>query len=37
MAVISEVMMRGISPAQYDTVRERARWLEQPPEGWSRT
>jgi len=33
MAVIAEVTLRGISREQYDAVRERAGWLDRPPEG----
>jgi ketosteroid isomerase-like protein/predicted ester cyclase len=33
MAVIAEVTLRGITPEQYDAVRERAGHLEQMPEG----
>jgi len=33
MAVVVHVMLRGVSPAQYDAVRERAGWIEQPPTG----
>ncbi|MGN6761548.1 MAG: nuclear transport factor 2 family protein [Leifsonia sp.] len=33
MAVIVEVTLRGITPEQYDAVRERVGWVERPPEG----
>lgn len=33
MAVVVHVTLRGVSPEQYDAVRERAGWLEQPPAG----
>ena len=33
MAVVAHVTLRGVSPAQYDAVRERCGWLEQPPAG----
>src|SRR5436853_65844 len=33
MAVIAEVTLRGITPEQYDAVRDRAGHLEQVPEG----
>jgi ketosteroid isomerase-like protein len=33
MAVVAHVTLRGVTPAQYDAVRERAGWIEQPPTG----
>src|SRR4051794_8359717 len=33
MAVVVSVTLRGITPEQYDDVRERAGWIEQPPTG----
>jgi ketosteroid isomerase-like protein len=33
MAVIAEVTLRGITPEQYDAVRERTGWLERTPAG----
>jgi uncharacterized protein len=33
MAVIAEVTLRGVSPEQYDAVRERTGWLTQLPDG----
>jgi ketosteroid isomerase-like protein len=33
MAVVVHVKLRGVTPAQYDAVRERAGWIEQPPTG----
>lgn len=33
MAVVVHVTLRGVTPAQYDAVRERAGWIEQPPAG----
>ena len=33
MAVAVHVKLRGVTPAQYDAVRERAGWIEQPPTG----
>lgn len=33
MAVIAEVTLRGITPEQYDAIRERTGWLEREPEG----
>jgi ketosteroid isomerase-like protein len=33
MTVITEVLLRGVSPAEYDAVREQARWLEEAPVG----
>src|SRR4051812_22201495 len=33
MAVVVHVKLRGVTAAQYDAVRERAGWLEQPPTG----
>ena len=33
MAVAVHVTLRGVTPAQYDAVRERAGWIEQPPTG----
>jgi len=33
MAVVVHVTLRGVTPAQYDAVREQAGWIEQPPTG----
>ncbi len=33
MALVVHVTIRGVTPAQYDAVRERAGWIEQPPAG----
>jgi ketosteroid isomerase-like protein len=33
MAVIAEVVLRGVSREQYDAVRERTGWLERTPDG----
>jgi ketosteroid isomerase-like protein len=33
MAVIAEVTLRGVTPEQYDAVRERTGWLERTPAG----
>jgi hypothetical protein len=33
MAVIAHVVLRGVSPEQYDRVRAEAKWLEQVPDG----
>jgi ketosteroid isomerase-like protein len=33
MAVVVHVTLQGVTPAQYDAVRERAGWIEQPPAG----
>ena len=33
MAVVVHVVLRGVSPEQYDAVRAEVRWLEEPPEG----
>jgi ketosteroid isomerase-like protein len=33
MALVVHVTLRGVTPAQYDAVRERAGWIEQPPTG----
>ena len=33
MAVVVHVTLKGVTPAQYDAVRERAGWIEQPPTG----
>ena len=33
MAIIAEIILRGISKEQYDAVRERTRWLEHAPDG----
>ena len=33
MAVIAHVVLRGVTPAQYDQVRNEVRWLEQVPAG----
>lgn len=33
MAVIAHVVLRGVSPEQYDAVRKECGWLETPPTG----
>lgn len=33
MAVVVHVVLRGVTPEQYDAVREQAGWIEQPPTG----
>lgn len=33
MAVVAHVILRGVSPEQYDQVRAETGWLENPPEG----
>jgi ketosteroid isomerase-like protein len=33
MAVVVHVTLRGVTPAQYDAVREQCGWIEQPPAG----
>src|SRR4051794_27068236 len=33
MAVVVHVTLRGVTPEQYDAVRARAGWIEQPPTG----
>lgn len=33
MAVVAHVILRGVSPEQYDAVRAEAGWLEDPPDG----
>ena len=33
MAVVVHVVLRGLSPEQYDAVREEVGWLEDTPEG----
>lgn len=33
MTVIAHVVLRGITPQQYDDVRAKAGWLEQAPDG----
>jgi ketosteroid isomerase-like protein len=33
MTMIAEVTLRGVSPAEYDALRDRARWLEDAPAG----
>lgn len=33
MAVIAEVLLRGVTPEQYDAVRARALWVEEIPAG----
>ena len=33
MAVVVHVVLRGVSPEQYDRVRAETGWLERPPEG----
>ena len=37
MTVIAHVILRGVTPDQYDAVRAKAGWLEQAPDGgiWS--
>lgn len=33
MAVVAHVVLRGVSPEQYDRVRAEVGWLERPPDG----
>ncbi len=33
MAVVAHVILRGVSPEQYDQVRAEVGWLERPPDG----
>ena len=33
MAVVAHVVLRGVTPEQYDRVRAEAQWLERTPEG----
>ncbi len=33
MAVIAHVILRDVSPEQYDLVRAEVGWLERPPDG----
>ena len=33
MAVIAHVVLRGVTPDQYDAVREAVGWLDMPPTG----
>ena len=33
MAVVAHVILRGVTPEQYDAVRAEAGWLENPPDG----
>jgi hypothetical protein len=33
MAVVAHVVLRNLTPQQYDQVREEAGWLRQPPTG----
>jgi len=33
MAVVAHVVLRGVSPAQYDAVRAEVGWLERAPDG----
>ena len=33
MAVITRVVLEGVTPAQYDAVREACGWLDEPPTG----
>ena len=33
MAVIAHVILRGVTPGQYDAVRAKTGWLEQTPDG----
>lgn len=33
MAVVAHVLLRGVSPEQYDAVRAEVGWLEDAPEG----
>ena len=33
MAVVAHVILRGVSPDQYDQVRAEVGWLERPPDG----
>lgn len=34
MAVVAKVILRGVSPEQYDAVRAEDGWLDRPPVGW---
>jgi hypothetical protein len=33
MAIVAHVILRGVSPEQYDRVRAETGWLERPPSG----
>ncbi len=33
MAVVAHVILRGVSPEQYNQVRAEVGWLERPPDG----
>ena len=33
MAVVAHVILRGVTPEQYDQVRGETGWLERPPDG----
>lgn len=33
MAVVAHVVLRGVTPEQYDRVRAEAQWLERTPDG----
>ncbi len=33
MAVVAHVILRGVSPEQYDAVRAETGWIENPPDG----
>jgi hypothetical protein len=33
MAVVVHILLRGVSPEQYDRVRAEVGWLERPPDG----
>jgi hypothetical protein len=33
MAVVAHVVLRGVSPEQYDRLRDAVGWLEHPPDG----
>ena len=33
MAVVAHIVLRGVSPEQYDRVRAETGWLERPPDG----
>lgn len=33
MAVVVYVILRGVSPEQYDAIRAEVGWLENPPDG----
>jgi hypothetical protein len=33
MAIVARIVLRGLSPEQYDRVRSETGWLERPPDG----